>query len=252
VTTIIAVQSFRQGTGKTTVAANVAACLAAQGQTVGIADLNFPAPTLHLPFGVPLHIIPHHLNSYLWGNCHIEEAIVPIPLPNGELGRLFLLPASTDPHEMMRMGRSGAHVPLLSTALHEFAEACALDVLLLDLHGGLHDEVLMAMAMADVLWVVLRPDEQDFLGTSISISLADKLAVGKVGLILNELPHTLEPEVVVAQAEQAFGRPVLLAIPHEPELAALASGGVFCWQRPHHPAAERYQRLTSLLVHLPR
>ncbi|MBK8430681.1 MAG: MinD/ParA family protein [Chloroflexi bacterium] len=248
-TIIIAVQSFRQGTGKTTVVANVAACLATQGKVVGVADLNFPAPTLHLPFGVSMHPRTHHLNNFLWGGCHIEEAIVAVPLPSGELGRLFLLPASINPHDMMRMGRSAAHVPLLNTALQEFAEACALDVLLLDLHGGLHDEVLLAMAMADVLWIVLRPDVQDFLGTSISLDLATRLAAENVALIVNEVPPSLDEAQVAQTVRQTYGREVLTVLPHEPEIAALASAGVFCWRWPRHPAAERYQQLTTALLH---
>ena len=252
VTTIIALQSFRQGTGKTTIVANVAACLAAQGNVVGMADLNFLAPTLHLPFGVPLGSRPFHLNQYLWGECAIEEAIVPVPLPNGELGHLFLLPASINPHDMMRIGRSTTHISLLSAALYEFVEACNLDVLFLDLRGGLHDEVLTAMAMATAVWLVLRPDEQDFMGTSVLVALADKLAAEQVGLIINELPPPLDEAQVVQTVRQNLGREVLMVIPHEPELAALASSGVFCWQNPHHPAAVRYQRLTSRLLALAR
>lgn len=45
--TIITIHSFRGGTGKTSVAANTAALLAAEGLRVGVVDGNIQAPGLH-------------------------------------------------------------------------------------------------------------------------------------------------------------------------------------------------------------
>lgn len=244
-TTIIAVHSFRQGTGKSTIVANVAACLAMRGQTVGIADLNFPAPTAHLIFKVNMAERTHHFNDYLWGGCLIEEAIVELSLPDASHGRLFLLPASIQPHDMMRMAHSTAHVPLLNTGLVEFIESCQLDVLLLDLHGGLHDECLLAMAMTDLLWVVLRPDQQDFQGTGVLLELSERLGIQHVSLIVNEVPPPLELTAARTAVQEAYTADVLLVLPHEPELAALASTDVFCWQHPQHPMASLFAQLAT-------
>ena len=50
-TKVIAVHSFKGGTGKTTLTANIAAILA-KNRRVGVMDLDLSGPGLHVLFGV--------------------------------------------------------------------------------------------------------------------------------------------------------------------------------------------------------
>ena len=49
---IISVHSFRGGTGKSNLLANLAATMACHGQRVGIVDADIQSPGIHVLFGL--------------------------------------------------------------------------------------------------------------------------------------------------------------------------------------------------------
>jgi MinD-like ATPase involved in chromosome partitioning or flagellar assembly len=51
---IISLHSFRGGTGKSNMTANLAAVIASQGQRVGIIDTDIQSPGIHVLFGMKL------------------------------------------------------------------------------------------------------------------------------------------------------------------------------------------------------
>ena len=72
---IIAVHSFRGGTGKSNTTANVSALLAAQGLRVGVIDTDIVSPGIHVLFGLHETDTGRTLNEYLWGKCKIEDTV---------------------------------------------------------------------------------------------------------------------------------------------------------------------------------
>src|SRR5690606_33701716 len=70
---IVSIHSFRGGTGKSNISANVAAVLAARGKRVGVVDTDIQSPGIHVLFGLGEERISHALNDYLWGECEIEQ-----------------------------------------------------------------------------------------------------------------------------------------------------------------------------------
>ena len=71
---IVAVHSYRGGTGKSNTTANLAATLARAGRRVGIVDTDIQSPGIHAIFGFDEDSIDRSLNDYLWGNCGIADA----------------------------------------------------------------------------------------------------------------------------------------------------------------------------------
>ncbi len=63
---IISVHSFRGGTGKSNVTANLATAIARSGYRVGIVDTDIQSPGIHIPFGLDETKVKHTLNDYLW------------------------------------------------------------------------------------------------------------------------------------------------------------------------------------------
>src|SRR5512136_2134217 len=101
---IISIHSFRRGTGKSNLVANMAALLAAEGRRVGAVDTDLQSPSLHILFGLGEGDIGHSLNDYLRGKCAIEQAAYPMaPRLSAEVkGEVFLIPSNADTNEIAR------------------------------------------------------------------------------------------------------------------------------------------------------
>ncbi len=200
---VIAIHSFRGGTGKSNTTANIAAIMVRQGLRVGVMDTDIQSPGIHILFGLAGEAIEHSLNDYLWERCEIAEtahevtAVVGSP-PNVP-GHLFLIPASIRPGEIARVLRSGYNVNLLSDGIRQVIENLKLDVLLIDTHPGLNEETLLSIALAHTLMVVMRPDEQDYEGTGVTIRVARRLGVERLLVVVNKMPLAFNPAQVKAQ-----------------------------------------------------
>ena len=89
---IVSVHSFRGGTGKSNMTANLATTWPLQGLRVGIVDTDIQSPGIHVIFGLDESQINRALNDYLWGQCAIEDTAYNIPLPQVAAARRQHLP----------------------------------------------------------------------------------------------------------------------------------------------------------------
>src|SRR3990170_7543060 len=72
---VVAIHSFRGGTGKSNLTANLAYCCASQGARVGIIDADIQSPGIHVLFGLGEAVTKYCLNDYLKSECSIKEAV---------------------------------------------------------------------------------------------------------------------------------------------------------------------------------
>src|SRR5581483_11063744 len=91
---IVSTHSFRGGTGKSNLTANVATNLACRGGRVGVVDTDVQSPGIHVPFGVEQDGLRYTLNHYLWGECSIEEAAIDVTPTLREQGASVVEPAA--------------------------------------------------------------------------------------------------------------------------------------------------------------
>jgi len=247
---IISFHSFRGGTGKSNTTANIAALLAAEGRRVGVVDTDIQSPGIHILFGLTGQEITHALNDYLWGKCRIEQAALDVtPRLKANLkGQIFLIPSSIKAGEIARVLREGYDAQLLTTGFRNLAKKLELDVLLIDTHPGLGEETLLSIVISDVLVIVMRPDQQDYQGTGVTVEVARKLDVPRLMLIVNKVPACFDAEGVKAQVEQTYGCEVAAVLPHSDEMMILASAGIFVLRYPDHQiTASLKQALAKLL-----
>ena len=71
---IVAVHSYRGGTGKSTMAANAAVLAAGRGLRVAVVDTDIQTPGIHLFFGPEGLPECKSLADYLVGRCEITDA----------------------------------------------------------------------------------------------------------------------------------------------------------------------------------
>jgi len=246
---IISVHSFRGGTGKSNIVANMAAALALCGKRVGVIDADIVSPGMHALFGLGSDQMGRALNDYLLGKCDIKQCAHDVTASLGvELsGRILLVPASMKPREIGRVLRQGYDVGLLNDGFHQLVEDAQLDVLVVDTHPGLREETLLSIAASDVLAIVLRPDEQHYQGTGLVISMARQLDVPRIVVIVNDVAQALDAAQVQARVEQMYGCEVV-TFPHSDEMMALASAGVFVVRYPDHPLAAQLRQVAAQLV----
>lgn len=247
--TIVSVHSFRGGTGKSNTTANLAAMLAAEGRRVGVIDADIQSPGIHILFGLAGEAITASLNDYLWHGRDITDAArdVTPELGPGRAGKVFLIPSSIKPGEIARVLREGYDAQRLTQGLRRLIEDLQLDVLLIDTHPGLNEETLLALVISHLLVIVMRPDQQDYEGTGITVRVAQGLQVPRMLLVVNKTPAILDPAVVKATVEQAYGCDVAAVLPHADEMMHLASTGLFVLRYPDHPLTGRYKEIAARL-----
>lgn len=250
-TKIISIHSFRGGTGKSNTTANLAAILAQRGQRVGVIDTDIQSPGIHVLFGMAGEEIPHSLNDYLWGHCTIAEVAhdVTARLNNtaADSGAIYLMPASIKAGEIGRVLREGYNVNLLVQGIQEVTKSLNLDYLLIDTHPGLNEETLLSIAITNTLIVVMRPDEQDYEGTGVTIRVARRLEVDQLFVVVNKTPAAFNHAQVKAQVEQTYACQVAAVLPHADEMMTLASAGIFSVKYPGHLLTTLYNQVVDLI-----
>jgi len=248
--TIISIHSFRGGTGKSNATANIAALLAAAGRRVGVVDTDIQSPGVHVLFGLDEDYLGYTLNDYLWGACPITQAAYDVTarLDGDSAGQLFLIPSSIKAGAIARVLREGYDVELLNDGFHSLISELSLDVLLIDTHPGLNEETLLSIAISDALAIILRPDQQDYQGTSVTVEVARRLEVPRMVLLVNKVPAAFDAEAVKARVEVAYRCAVAAVLPHSDELMALASAGIFALRYPDHPVTTALTQVAMTLA----
>ena len=248
---LISVHSFRGGTGKSHTTANVAALLARDGKRVAVVDLDIQSPGIHVLFGMDQDsAMRHSLNDYLWGDCPLRDAAhdVTSSLDGGLAGHVWLVPSSMRPGDIARVMHEGYDVNLLNEGFRRLIDDLSLDVLLLDTHPGINEETLLSIAMSDALAIVLRPDQQDYEGTRVTVTVARKLGVPRMVLVVNKTPEVFDSGEVRQRVEATYQCPVAAVLPHSDDLMILSSGGIFALRYPDHPLTGLYRDIAGRLV----
>jgi septum site-determining protein MinD len=246
---IISIHSFRGGTGKSNTTANVATLLAARGLRVGVVDTDIASPGIHVLFGLDEEHMGRSLNDYLWGKCDIAETAHDVTANVGRpiSGKIYLIPSSIKAGEIARVLREGYDVGLLNDGFQDLIDALKLDVLLIDTHPGLNEETLLSIAISDALAIIMRPDSQDYQGTSVTVEVARKLDVPKLLLVVNKVPQVFNPAEVRARVEKAYNCEVAAVLQHSDEMMVLASSGIFALHYPDHPITQQFREIAAKL-----
>jgi septum site-determining protein MinD len=250
--TIISVHSYRGGTGKSNLTANLAGSMVQQGRRVAIVDTDIPSPGIHALFGLDQGNMGPTLNDYLYGRCPIEEVAHDVTSVLGEPrasgGALYLLPSSSNASDIAKILREGYEINLLQDGFYEVSEALTLDYLLLDTHPGLNEETLLSIGISDILVMLLRPDKQDFQGTAITLEVVYKLGVEQVLLVVNKVVASQDGESLKQHIQQTYNAPVVGVLPLSEQLARLGSEGLFLLQYPEHPYSQGVREIAAQLL----
>ena len=246
---LIAVHSFRGGTGKSYLTTQLATLLAAGGMRVGILDLDVQSPGIHLMFGLNGQDLPFTLNDFIGGHCALKDIAYNVtdairkPIP----GELWLIPASTQPGQIAQLISQGYDAGQLQEVFSRLMTELGLDKLIIDTHPGINEEALLAINNARHLLIVLRPDTLDYEGTGLLVQVARKLNNAHVMLVANQAPEEAL-ESLQTQLETTFDTPVAAIIPYDAQVQDYDGVGAFVLEQPESPVTRAITQILQPIV----
>jgi MinD-like ATPase involved in chromosome partitioning or flagellar assembly len=255
-TKIISVHSFRGGTGKSNTTANLAAQAALQGKRVAMVDTDIQSPGIHVLFGLDEKLMGHTLNEYLRGECGIQSVAHAVG-SSGEGGTgarqlvkqsIWLIPSSINGQEISRVIKSGYDVGVLNRGFNSLGKELNLDYLFIDTHPGLNEETLLSVAISDVLVIILRPDQQDFQGTAVTVDIARGLDVPNLFLVVNKALTRYDFAEMKATIEKTYHAPVAGILPLTEDMADLGSADIFSLRFPDHPWSKTLREIAAAVL----
>ena len=178
-TSCIAFHSYKGGTGKTTIAANLAALLAKKGYRVFLLDLDVYAPSLQAYFGKKPN---KWINDFLNGTAEVGEVVMDVTSTVEEInnnskitGRLWVGFCSSRKEEIYKLeGSSGggkqdsSKIQLLRRFILLREQLISLhdaDYIIIDTSPGIRYWSINALAVADTLFLTLKMGDLDIDGT---------------------------------------------------------------------------------------
>jgi len=187
---IVAVHSYKGGTGKTLLSLNLAVLYANRGKNVCLLDLDFRAPSLHSILKVKN--AEYWVNDYLNGVYDIKKVLVDLSKTHAKRGRLLVglaNPSTEAIREMSAKDRKwemkalGRLLSLKNSLLNDME----IDYIIFDTSPGLQYSSINAIVSADIVLVVSGMDISDIKGTQRMIDELYDLFEKKTGLIMNKV-----------------------------------------------------------------
>ena len=253
-TTTIAVHSHGGGTGKSNVAASLAALMVTHGLRVCLVDTDVQSPGLHVVLGIAPEAMPCALDDYLLGICDIEETLYDVTSRVEEAfgqtygGRLLLLPSRPHAGEIAAILGRGYEAGLLDEGLRYLADHIAPDVLLLDTSSSMTNETMVALAFADSMTLVMRADHQEYTGASVTAAVAKRLNCPHTTVLVNMVHPGADADLVRRNAQRAYECEIVALLPYSVRVAELGSRGVCALRYPDHPITEGFRRVVDRLL----
>lgn len=244
---IISIHSYRGGTGKSSLAANLAACGLETGRRIAVLDTDLQSPGIHVLFGFKKEQISLTLVDFLWDRCSISETAYDVSesIKPGSSWKLWLVPASLTTQAITRILDEGYDVQRLNSHFDQLISEYRLDFLIIDTHPGLNRETLLTTAISDLLILLIRPDQQDYYGTAVLGEIARKLEIPEICVILNKVFSGGEAEQLKKRIQEAFGFPVIGEVPLSQDLARLESRDLLVRRYPEHPISHIFRGMAE-------
>ncbi len=238
---IVVIHSYRGGTGKSNLTANIATMVAQTGKRVGIVDTDLPSPGIHVLFGLDEEKITNTLNDYLWDKCPIENTahdVSHVMTQKTANSAIYLVPSSIKVSDISRIIREGYNVELMLEGFKKLIKSLQLDYLFVDTHPGLNQETLVSLTISSVVLYIMRPDSQDFQGTAVIVDVASRLQVPKILIIVNKALKEYDFAQLAQEVESTYNIKVAGILEQSDEIMRIASKGIFAVKYPNHQASE--------------
>ena len=255
---IIAVHSYKGGTGKTLLSINLAALYANRGKSTCLLDLDFRAPSLQAIFKV--RDVEYWINDYLNGVCDIKKVLKDLSMTHVKRGRFFVglaNPSTEAIREMTAKDRKwemkalGRLLSLKTSLINDMQ----FDYVIFDTSPGLQYSSINAIVSSDVALVVSGTDISDIRGTKRMIEELYELFEKKTGLIMNKvlaevLSSKSERGELARQLMNGYNLPLVEMIPCFCDILREGGTKVFATENPEHPFIKTLDQIATSIENL--
>jgi len=229
----VVITSGKGGTGKTTVALNLAAALAHFGREIILIDSNFHSPHVGLQLGYTNFQV--NLHHALKGEKHIKEAMY------RHQSGIKIIPSSIALDHLQY-----ADIEKLGKLLPELDKEA--EVVLLDSSTGLHAHTNMLIKFAHDLLVITTPEITSVADALKTIKLARKTNINILGVVVNKITND-GLDMTVESIQSILEVPVIGVIPehgHVKESVRLKQPVVY--SHPTSPVTDSFKMLAAQLI----
>ena len=247
---IIAVHSYKGGTGKTLLSVNLAATFAKRGKKVCLFDLDFRAPSLATLLKVEKS--DHWLNDYLNGTCEIDKVLIDFSPKVGSTEKLFVglanpateairdMSGKDRKWEMRALGRLLALRDSLLADMH-------FDYLIFDTSPGLQYSSINAIVSADLVLVATTFDRSDVDGTKRMLRELYDLFEKKTEVVLNKVLDAAKSRKleIEEKTKDIYQAPLLGVVPCFCDILRAEGSIVFAHEKPDHPFTRILDEMAS-------
>ncbi len=252
----ITVHSFKGGTGKSNLSANVALTLAKRGWNIALLDFDFRAPSLNALFH--LNGVKYYINDWLAQRCELNEVLIDISTQFQTRGRFhvgFTNPSGTAINEMTAQSLNedwqARVLQLVLDGKDLLFERFGINFQIFDTSPGFALSSINAILAADELILVIKMDQLDIVGTQHLIKGVYNQTLGKKPqLIVNKVPCSMlqstdDYHQLSIDLGKQLGMEVISIIPCFCEVMENMSQNLFVDQQPDHQFSHSIGQLAS-------
>ncbi|MGD1835899.1 MAG: ParA family protein [Nitrososphaeraceae archaeon] len=218
-TRCITFHSYKGGTGKTTIAANLAAILAKAGNRVALLDLDVYAPSFSSYF--EHHKPKYWINDFLEGKISVNEVLVNFTDVIGNIeGKLFVGFSNYHKEDVYKLDSSinqtnSSKLNFLKNFIllrEEIISKRDIDYIIIDTSPGVRFWSINALAISDTILLTLKSGELDFDGTK---NMCEEIywSFSKFGttsyLLLNKVAGYCSPPLIVEDKDKNNNKQLL-------------------------------------------
>jgi MinD-like ATPase involved in chromosome partitioning or flagellar assembly len=248
---IIAVHSYKGGTGKTLLSVNLAATLAKKGKKVCLFDLDFRAPSL---FAIlKAENTQTWFNDYLNNTCEIDKTLIDLShkvAGNGNFYASLANPGTEAIRDMSAKDRKwemralGKLLSLRDTLIKDQK----FDYLFFDTSPGLQYSSINAIVTADFVVVATTGDRSDVDGTRRMLRELYNLFEKKTGLVINKVldgDSKSKRDEMTKKVKEVYQVPLLGLVPCFCEILRAEGNYIFPQDKPDHPFTKILLEMTT-------
>jgi septum site-determining protein MinD len=239
---IVAVHSYKGGTGKTLLSTNLAVTLAKKGKKLCLLDLDFRAPSLATILNIEK--TEYWLNDYLNGICEIDKVLIDLSDRIATQEKFFVCPANPSVEAIRDMSSKdrkwemralGRLLSLRNSLLNDKG----FDYIVFDTSPGLQYSSINAIVAADIVIVATTFDNSDVEGTRRMLRELYDLFEKKTEIVLNKVLYVdsvrAGKDKLQAMVKNIYEVPLLGVIPCFCEISRAEGKIIFVHEKPDHP-----------------